>query len=124
MDQIRTYVELLMMIEERPLTLAPGSVIFESGQAGQEMFVVQSGTVELRTGNRVLDVIGEGGILGEMALVDNHPRSATAVTTSDCKLVRIDEERFKLLVQRVPGFALEVMKVMAERLRRANPKEA
>ena len=60
-------------------------------------------------------------ILGELALVDPAPRSATAVAGPDCTLVRVDREAFDDLVRRVPGLALEVMKVMARRLRRSNP---
>jgi len=122
MEQVRTYLELLMRTEDRPTPFEAGQVVFEEGQPGKEMYVVQSGSVELRAGGRVLETVTEGGILGEMALVDREPRSATAVATSDCRLVPIDEERFGLLVQRVPGFALEVMRVMAQRIRRANPK--
>ncbi|HEU5100134.1 MAG TPA: Crp/Fnr family transcriptional regulator [Roseiflexaceae bacterium] len=61
---------------------------------------------------------GPGGIVGEMALIDDRPRSATAVAATDCRLVPIDERRFTFLVQQTPMFALAVMRVMAERLRR------
>jgi CRP-like cAMP-binding protein len=59
----------------------------------------------------------KGGIFGEMSLIDDKPRSATARARTDCELVPIDEGRFLELVHQKPGFALEVMKVMAERLR-------
>jgi CRP-like cAMP-binding protein len=122
MDQVRTYLELLMKTEDKPTPVEAGKMIFEQGQPGKQMYLVQSGSVELRVEGRVLETVGEGGVLGEMALVDREPRSATAVATADSLLVEIDEERFRLLVQRVPGFALEVMRVMAQRIRRANPK--
>jgi len=54
----------------------------------------------------------------EMALIDQAPRTATAVAKSPCKLAVITEKRFAFLVQTTPYFALHVMKVMAERLRR------
>jgi CRP/FNR family transcriptional regulator, cyclic AMP receptor protein len=122
-QQVRTYVELLMQLEEDSRSFAAGETVFEAGQPGTEMYVVRSGTVELRAGERVLETVGRGGILGEMALVDDQPRSASAVAAAPCELVVIDEERFQLLVQRVPGFALEMMRVMAARLRRANPQQ-
>ncbi len=122
MDQVRTYLELLMKTEDKPTPAEAGKVIFEEGQPGKQMYLVQSGSVELRAAGRVLETVGEGGVLGEMALVDREPRSATAVAATDSQLVEIDEERFRLLVQRVPGFALEVMRVMAQRIRKANPK--
>ncbi|HXQ21148.1 MAG TPA: cyclic nucleotide-binding domain-containing protein, partial [Candidatus Acidoferrales bacterium] len=66
----------------------------------------------------VVETMGPGGILGEMALIDQNPRSATAVAKTDCTLVPVNEARFKFLVKQVPAFSLEVMRVMASRLRK------
>ncbi len=55
-----------------------------------------------------------------MALIDHAPRTATAIAMSDCKLVPIPEKRFLFMVQQTPHFALQIMKVMAERLRKMN----
>ena len=120
MQSVKTYAELLMHLETEGRRYAPGQTIFKEGEPGGEMFVVRSGTVELRVGPHVVETVGAAGVLGEMSLVDEQPRSATAVAGTDTELVAIDEARFALLVQRVPGFALEVMRVMARRLRRAN----
>ena len=57
-------------------------------------------------------------MFGEMALVDSEPRSAEAVARTDCKLVPINKKRFAFLVTETPFFALEVMQVMANRLRK------
>jgi CRP-like cAMP-binding protein len=84
------------------------------------MFIVRTGMVELRVGEAVVETVEEGAIFGEMALIDPAPRSATAVALTDCTLARVDAYTFHQLVQRVPALALEVMKVMARRLRRAN----
>ena len=59
-----------------------------------------------------------------MALIDHSPRSATARAQTDCKVALIDERRFMFLVQETPFFALRVMGVMANRLRRNTPAEA
>jgi CRP-like cAMP-binding protein len=99
--------------------LDPGQVIF-SGDAGQ-MFIVRTGSVDLRIGDTLLETVGQGGIFGELALVDPAPRSATAVASPDCTLVLVDAASFNDLVRKVPGLGLEVMKVMARRLRRTNP---
>ena len=64
-----------------------------------------------------IDTIGPGACLGEIGLVDNGPRSATAVAKAECRLLPIDANRFQLLVQQTPVFALLVMQTMAERLR-------
>ncbi len=121
MEQVRTYLELLMKTEDRPAVFEAGQVVFEEGQPGDAMYVVQSGSVELRAGQRLLETVGIGGVLGELALVDEEPRSASAVAVEASRLVAIDRERFMLLVKKVPGFALEVMRIMSRRLRRVNP---
>jgi CRP/FNR family transcriptional regulator, cyclic AMP receptor protein len=95
-----------------------GQTIFRAGDTGDHLYVVQHGEVELRVRDRVVVVVGPGGILGEMALIDRQPRSATAVATIDSVLVPVDEAHFLRLVQQTPNFAIQVMRVMADRLRK------
>ena len=121
MTEVKSYLQALMTLDEAPLKLDPGQVIFSAGDAGREMFIVRTGSVDLRIGETLLETVGEGGIFGEMALVDAAPRSATAVAGPDCSLVLVDAATFNDLVRKVPGLGLEVMKVMARRLRRTNP---
>jgi CRP/FNR family transcriptional regulator, cyclic AMP receptor protein len=97
-----------------------GDVIFKQGDVAQELFVVQSGEVEIRLGNRVLETLPQYGIFGEMALIDAAPRSATAVAATDAKVVPIGEKQFLFLIGNTPHFALNVMRTMAARLRAAN----
>jgi CRP/FNR family cyclic AMP-dependent transcriptional regulator len=97
-----------------------GDVIFRQGDPADELFVIQSGKVEIRLGNRILDTLTDRSIFGEMALIDNAPRSATAVAVTDVKLVPIGEKQFLFLVGRTPYFALNVMRVLARRLRATN----
>jgi CRP-like cAMP-binding protein len=123
MDGVRTYLEALMTLDDAPIRLEPGQVIFSAGDAGRELFIVRTGSVELRIGETVLETVEQGGIFGELALVDPAPRSATAVAGPDCTLVLLDTAAFGDLVRKVPGLALEVMKVMARRLRRTNPTQ-
>jgi CRP-like cAMP-binding protein len=82
------------------------------------MYAVSEGEVDILVHGKVVETVGPGGILGEMALIDTKPRSATAIAQTDCKLVPISEKRFTFLIQQTPHFALQVMRVMAERLRR------
>jgi CRP/FNR family transcriptional regulator, cyclic AMP receptor protein len=98
---------------------AAGDTVFTEGDPGEGLYVVKSGTVALETGGRELETLGEGGIFGEMAIIDREPRSATAVAKTECELVVIDRRRFWFLVQETPYFAEIVMRVMADRLRRA-----
>jgi CRP/FNR family transcriptional regulator, cyclic AMP receptor protein len=98
----------------------PGTVLFREGEAGDTMFAVLEGVVDLSIGGRVIDTVQPGEILGEMALVDHAPRSATATVRSPGRIARINEREFVFLVHEHPTFALQVMKVLAERIRRAN----
>jgi CRP-like cAMP-binding protein len=97
-----------------------GDVIFRQGDPAQELFIIQSGEVEIRLGNRVLETLPQFSIFGEMALIDNAPRSATAIAASDVKLVSVSEKQFLFLISNTPYFALNVMRTMAQRLRAAN----
>ena len=97
-----------------------GDVIFREGDPAQELFIIQSGEVEIRLGNRILETLPPYSIFGEMALIDQAPRSATAVAASDAKLVPVSEKQFLFLISNTPHFALNVMRVMARRLRAAN----
>jgi CRP/FNR family cyclic AMP-dependent transcriptional regulator len=97
-----------------------GDVIFQQGDKAEELFVIQSGTVEIRLGNRVLDTLPERSIFGEMALIDGAPRSATAIAATGVKLVPVGEKQFLFLVSRTPHFALNLMRALARRLRATN----
>lgn len=97
-----------------------GDVIFNQGDAAEELYVIKSGTVEIRLGNRVLDTLPELSIFGEMALIDRSPRSATAIATTDATVVPVGEKQFLFLVSRTPHFALNLMRVLAQRLRTTN----
>jgi len=104
-----------------PKNFAAGAPIFEADEKGDSMFLIRSGEVEIERNGKVIETLGPGGIFGELALVDPAPRSATAVAGVDCSLARINADTFSELVRRVPGLALEVMRVMARRLRKTNP---
>src|ERR1700722_10939736 len=97
-----------------------GDVIFREGDPAEELFVVKSGVVEIRLGNRLLDTFSERSIFGEMALIDPGARSATAVAATDAAIVPIREQQFLFLVSRTPFFALNVMRVLVRRLRTSN----
>ena len=67
---------------------------------------------------QLIETVGSGGIVGEMGLIDKTARSGSAIAKTDCKLVPLDETRFKIYVHNTPFFAIQVMRVMADRLRR------
>ncbi|MFN6119220.1 MAG: Crp/Fnr family transcriptional regulator [Actinomycetes bacterium] len=98
--------------------LAPGEVLFTVGDHGDAMFSVLEGSISLLVGDRLVEAVGPGGIIGELVLVEPGPRSLHAVATAPTRVAVVGEQEFHFLVQEHPSFALSVMKVMAERLRR------
>ena len=86
------------------------------------MYVVLAGEIELRRGGRAFETLNAGAIVGEMAMIDKAPRSATAIAKTNCKLVPVDEKRFEVLVAQTPNFALHVMRVIVDRLRRTTER--
>ena len=97
-----------------------GSTIFREGDEANELFVIKSGKVRIQIGNRTLTELEPDSIFGEMALIDNEPRSATAIAVTDVEFVPVGEKQFLFLVSQTPYFALKVMRVLVQRLRATN----
>jgi CRP/FNR family transcriptional regulator, cyclic AMP receptor protein len=97
-----------------------GEIIFKEGDEAHQLFVIKSGEVRIQSGNRMLAELSANHIFGEMALIDDAPRSANAVAKTDVELVPISEKQFLFLVSQTPFFALKVMRVLARRLRATN----
>jgi len=98
------------------------TVIFEEGSTGNEMYLIHTGSVALTTqrnesGPVTLAVLKPGDFFGEMALVDDAPRSASAVAIEDTQLITLDRAKFLFTVQQQPQFALSVMHTLCQRLR-------
>lgn len=94
-----------------------GAALFREGEDGTTLYVLTIGTAEVMIGNRVVETLQRGNIIGEMALVDPAPRAASVIAVTDCEFVEVDDKRFNYLVQQTPFFALKVMRVLSERLR-------
>jgi CRP/FNR family transcriptional regulator, cyclic AMP receptor protein len=105
---------------ENTLRFEAGAAIFSEGDTGDRLYVVREGTVALSSGGELLEEVGPGGVFGELALIDSSPRSGTATAVTACDLVALDERAFLFHVSQTPFFALNVMRVLAERLRRAS----
>jgi len=115
-------VDLFRAEDTEIVSFGAGQTIFREGDAGDLMYVVQDGEVDLRVKGKLVEALGPGGVLGEMALIEHAPRTATATAKTDCSLVPIAEKRFSFMVQHTPHFALQIMKVMADRLRRMDER--
>src|SRR5262245_28101970 len=101
-----------------------GTVLFEEGQPGDYMYVVQSGEVEIRRQvgetERVLAVLPAGEFFGEMAILNARPRSATAVVRTDARLLVIEGKTFEAMLRARPEIAMRMIKALATRLESAN----
>lgn len=104
------------------LTLPAHQAVFREGDSGDQMYVVIAGRVDIVIKGKVVETVASGGVFGEMALLEKRPRNASAVVTEEAKLAVIDRPRFLFLVQQNPYFALHLMTVMAERLRRMDAR--
>lgn len=95
-----------------------GEYIFKEGDRGEFMIALDEGQVDIVKGGRMIETIGPDGLFGEMALISNKPRSADAIAKTDCRVVMIDLGDFYFLIQHAPFFAITVMEILAERVRR------
>ena len=95
----------------------PGTVLFREGSAGVLMYVVLEGSVAVSIKGQVVGRIGPGGMFGEMALVDQAARTASATTETDCTLLAINRTVFMNLVKANPQFGAALLGAVAERVR-------
>jgi CRP/FNR family cyclic AMP-dependent transcriptional regulator len=85
---------------------------------GARIYLLLDGDVMLTRGGKPLDLVPPGEIFGEMAAIAEAPRSATAIAHKNCRVLSLDEKQFQSALQKMPEFALMLMSVMAQRLRR------
>ena len=99
-----------------------GDYVFKEGDQGDAMYVVLDGEVNIMRGSALLETAGPGSIFGELALIDDAPRSASVVAKTDCQLAAVGRRQFEYMVTETPFFALTVMKILADRLRATTAK--
>lgn len=105
----------------KTVTLKPGDVLFREGDDAHAMYVLKQGTLRVLSGSTILETVRDGGIIGEMAIIEEHmPRSATVIAGTRCELVEIDVPRFLSLVADTPAFSITVLRVISRRLRVMN----
>ena len=104
----------------------PGEVLFEEGSKGRELFIIQEGTVgvykETPDGQIELAKVGQNGIIGEMSLLDDLPRSATIKAVDTCKAMLINESVFKKQLALAPMWLTSIVKIVVSRLRDTNKR--
>lgn len=91
-----------------------GAVLMEQGDVGQEMFVICSGQASVIVGGNRVATVGPGTTLGEMALLELRPRSATVKAQTDLELLSFDNKRFHKLLETMPEAAQRIAALTAE----------
>jgi CRP/FNR family transcriptional regulator, cyclic AMP receptor protein len=99
-----------------------GRVLMREGASGREFFIVVSGSVRVERKGRKVNELGPGDFLGEIALIDGGPRTATAIAAEPCRLLVLSVSGFRTLISKYPSVQGKIMKALAERLREAQPR--
>ena len=98
-----------------------GTVLFREGEVGKEMYVIQAGRItvskSVRGLEKVLGTLSQGDFVGEMAIISNKPRSATATVAEPAKLLVIDSKTFEAMVRANAEIAVRMIKNISERKR-------
>jgi CRP-like cAMP-binding protein len=104
--------------------IPPGTVLFNEGDRGEEMYILQSGRVKIskriRGVEKTLATLEKGEFFGEMAILNDKPRSASAETIEECEMLMIDRKTFDALIRGNAEIAVRFIKRLADRLRETN----
>jgi CRP-like cAMP-binding protein len=103
------------------ISLRCGEFLFREGDDADALYIVERGVLRIISGSAVYETVQAGGIVGEMAIIDEGaPRSASVIAGTYVELIKIGADEFTVLIADAPEFALMVMRVMARRLRLMN----
>jgi CRP/FNR family transcriptional regulator, cyclic AMP receptor protein len=112
--------DLLLRLGARPKVFDAGEKVFLEDDLGSGLYIVKSGRIDVMTYGTVLENVRGGGIVGEMALIDDGPRSAAAIAAEPTEVLSLDKPTFLALISEQPEFALHVMRLLSNRLRKMN----
>lgn len=104
------------------LTVEAGHVLVTQGDAGRECYVVVDGTATVKRGNRKVAALGPGDCVGELALLDHGPRTATVVADGKMTLFVLGSRQFANVLEEVPSLSRKVMAALAARVRELDSK--
>ena len=101
-----------------------GRVLMREGDRGHELFIVVDGTVRIEREGRLIAERGAGDFVGEIALVDHGPRSATVTAVGPARLLVVGHQAFNSLMAEFPGLERQILRTLAERVRSSEPHAA
>ena len=99
------------------LEFGAGTLVINEGDAGDELFIIVEGDVEVFTGTRSVSTLGPGSCIGELSVIDTEPRSSSVRTLSASRLLSMKRKDFLLAIKEEPAIAVNIMKILADRLR-------
>ncbi|MBL0206200.1 MAG: cyclic nucleotide-binding domain-containing protein [Candidatus Microthrix sp.] len=99
------------------LKVGSGAMVIDQGDTGVDCYVIMEGTASVRVRDEEVATLGSGDMLGEMALIDHRPRTASVVATTDMHLLRFNSRQFRQLLTEMPKAEERVMTMLTERLR-------
>jgi len=99
------------------LTAAAGKVVIDQGQTGREALVLISGAATVRRNGKKVASIGPGAVVGELALFDHGPRTATVVCDTECQFLAINQREFLGLLEQVPALNRRMLEYLAGKIR-------
>ncbi len=104
----------------REVTFRAGDVLMVEGEDGDAFFVIMDGTIRIVRGDRTIRSMTAGGFLGEIALVERRPRTATATCVTDARLLEIRRHEFERLMDTLPGVHAKIRAAIDRRSRTAD----
>ena len=111
-------IEVAEILEE--IQVEQDSIIFNQGDQGDCMYIIVSGKVKITSGSKILAELGQNDFFGELTLLDPEPRSANAITSSDCLLLKLEEDVFYDLMAARIEVAKGILKILCRRIRKLN----
>lgn len=99
------------------ITRQPGEVIIQEGDIGTEMFLLVDGTARVERNGQTIGEVGRNSVIGEMALIDTHRRSASIIATNECELLAVPYDKFWTFVDRVPSVQRKLLVTLSRRVR-------
>ncbi len=103
-----------------PITVAAGTEMATQDRAPLQMFIIASGEAVVKRNNRKIASLGAGDTVGELSLLDGGKQTATVIAKTDCEVLVVPVNEFKIMIEESPAFAMKVLKSLAKRLREAD----
>jgi CRP-like cAMP-binding protein len=114
------FLQELFRNNPKRIEITSGETLFREGDTGDVMYVLLEGAAAVTIGGVLFEELSPGSIVGEMSVVDGSPRFGTVTAHTPCNFAVVNREHFRFLVQEVPDFSLEIMRILIKRLKQCD----